>query len=145
MLQVNREFGPYTTDMHWGEPCEEAAINALRLVYSYSEYYSSLAVGPIREHALSMMSPESTGGAMRARLRLLHDCMALVQQQQQKLRHQHKHQHQHRQYTTDEVNGVDVCLTRVLGRRRQVSQQEEDQGSNASSLVRQQPLPRQML
>lgn len=108
--QVNREFGPYTADMQWGEPSEGAAVNAMRLVYSYPAHYAALASGPIRTRALAMLSPESTGLAMRARLQLLHDCMNLVLRSG---------------VSEGEVSeNANICLTRVLGRRKKISEKD---------------------
>jgi hypothetical protein len=102
---VNREFGPYTADMKWGEPNEGAAVNAMRLIYSYPAYYASLAAGPIRSQVLALLSPESTGNAMKARLQLLHDCMSIVLNK------------------PNDISGeiAQLCLTRILGRRKKIS------------------------
>ena len=97
VLQVNREFGPYSTDMEWGEPSEDAAVHAMRLLYSYPAHYAALCAGPIRDRALALLSPRTTGAAMRARLQLLFDCLLLV-------------------HADSQTASARVCLTRVLGR-----------------------------
>ena len=86
-------------DMEWGEPCEHAALHAMRLVYSYPAYYSDLARGAIRERFLELLSPQTTGSDMKSRLQLLQDCLTIVHD------------------NNDPVNSK-VCLSKVLGVRK---------------------------
>jgi hypothetical protein len=120
-LQVNRQFGPYTADMWWGEPSEAAAVHAMRLLHSYPAHYASLAAGEIRERATTLLSPANTGSQMKARLQLLFDCLNVVHgnssppQQQQSVRVR------------------EVCVRQVLGRRRE-EEEEEEEGAGAGRL-----------
>ena len=108
--------------MEWGEPSEDAAVHAMRLVYSFSAHNAALAAGPIRDRAIALLSPATTGAAMKARLQLLFDCMAIVQDATA------GHDHFHSQPGTGATStaaaaavNARVCLTKVLGRRKQLS------------------------
>eukprot|EP00602_Paraphysomonas_sp_CaronLab_P001227 CAMPEP_0185022540 /NCGR_PEP_ID=MMETSP1103-20130426/5243_1 /TAXON_ID=36769 /ORGANISM="Paraphysomonas bandaiensis, Strain Caron Lab Isolate" /LENGTH=298 /DNA_ID=CAMNT_0027554647 /DNA_START=777 /DNA_END=1673 /DNA_ORIENTATION=- len=79
LVNVSREFGPYTTDMLWADPDLGAAGHALRQVHLYLPHYRAMAA-EAREHAVNLLSPMHTGEGMVSRLRLLQHCICAVKQ-----------------------------------------------------------------
>jgi len=77
LTHIFRPFGPYTTEMMWGEPDIFAAAIALRRVHVYRHYYREVALS-IRERAVSIMSPLVLGRNIRSRLEDIRDCVCVL-------------------------------------------------------------------
>ena len=111
---VDREFGPYSKDMKWGQPDIGAAVMAMRLVYSRLGYYTTLALA-IRHTALKEMSPASLGAGMRKRLVLIEACLSLVG------RRKHlSNMDIHSIFAEAGMPSVAYCVNHVLGKKKKV-------------------------
>lgn len=77
VVNIEHKFGPYVSDMVWGQPDIGAAVVAMREVQQRRNHYMSVAF-QARRDAIEKLSPKNTGRRMMERLRLVHACLCVL-------------------------------------------------------------------